>query len=91
MTKHFKLFSLLVIALLIISCGENKKDTNFTLKGHVTGLKKGTVYLQKQQDSLMVTLDSLAINGNSEFDINLHKVFDFHRFFNIHLENSAQL
>ncbi|TDY14277.1 DUF4369 domain-containing protein [Meridianimaribacter flavus] len=69
MTKHFKLFSLLVIALLIISCGENKKDTNFTLKGHVTGLKKGTVYLQKQQDSLMVTLDSLAINGNSEFEL----------------------
>ena len=35
--------------------------------GNIDGLKKGTVYLQQQQDSIIVSLDSININGNSEF------------------------
>jgi len=68
MTKTSKLLSLLVVILLTISCGKDKK-TNFTLNGYVKGLKKGTVYLQKQQDSLMVTLDSLEIKGEPNFEL----------------------
>src|SRR5690606_5141584 len=36
--------------------------------GQVKGLKKGTVYLQKIQDSTVVTLDSMVVDGNSHFD-----------------------
>nr|WP_321236045.1 DUF4369 domain-containing protein [uncultured Psychroserpens sp.] len=68
MTKISKLLSLIVLILLNISC-EKSMDSNFILKGHVKGLKKGSVYLQKQQDSIMITLDSLEINGNPNFEL----------------------
>jgi hypothetical protein len=52
----------------MFSCG-NEQPHDFTLKGHVKGLKKGSVYLQKQQDSVMITLDSLEVNGGSDFEL----------------------
>ncbi|MCK8480199.1 DUF4369 domain-containing protein [Psychroserpens algicola] len=63
--KHF---FVVLIAILFMSCG-NEQQHDFTLKGHVKGLKKGSVYLQKQQDSIMITLDSLEINGDSNFEL----------------------
>ena len=62
-----KNFLALLICILIVSCVKEKHD--FTLKGYVKGLKKGTVYLQKQQDSLIVSIDSLEITGNSNFEL----------------------
>jgi hypothetical protein len=61
-----KILVLLSIAL-VFSCGKEQHD--FTLKGHVKGLKKGTFYLQKQQDSIMVIVDSLEVNGSSDFEL----------------------
>lgn len=55
------------VALLIVACA--KDTSNFTLKGNIKGLKKGTVYLQKLKDSTLVTIDSLVINGNPEFEL----------------------
>lgn len=68
MTRIFKVFSLLTVVLLLASCG-NDKATNFTLNGKIKGLKKGVVYLQKDGDSSIVDLDSLTINGESEFTL----------------------
>ncbi|MEY8848919.1 DUF4369 domain-containing protein [Psychroserpens sp. XS_ASV72] len=68
MTKTYKFLSFIVVILLCISCEKDKK-TNFTLKGYVKGLKKGTVYLQKLNDTLMVTLDSLEIKGDPNFEL----------------------
>lgn len=62
-----KKLSLLVVLVCIMSCG--KDDSNFTLKGNVKGLMKGTVFLQKIQDSSLVTIDSMVINGTSEFEL----------------------
>ncbi|WP_298904907.1 DUF4369 domain-containing protein [uncultured Psychroserpens sp.] len=56
----------ILIGLLMVSCGKEEQH-DFTLNGHVKGLKKGTVYLQKQKDTIMVTLDSIAVNGDSNF------------------------
>jgi len=53
--------------LLIISC--TKETSNFTLKGNIKGLKKGTVYLEREQDSIYKVIDSLEINGNSNFEL----------------------
>lgn len=53
--------------LLTISC--TKETTNFTLKGHIKGLKKGTVYLEKALDTTFLIIDSLVINGNPEFEL----------------------
>jgi hypothetical protein len=57
----------LLVPVLLMACA--KDTSNFTLKGTIKGLKKGTVYLQKIQDSSLVTVDSLVINGNSEFEL----------------------
>ncbi|MGJ8593363.1 MAG: DUF4369 domain-containing protein [Aquaticitalea sp.] len=56
----------LVLVAFIFSCA--KDTSNFTLKVNIEGLKKGTVYLQKFKDSSIVTIDSLVINGNPEFE-----------------------
>ena len=53
--------------LLVISC--TKETSNFTLKGNIKGLKKGTVYLEREQDSTYKVIDSLEINGNSNFEL----------------------
>ncbi|MBU2928502.1 DUF4369 domain-containing protein [Winogradskyella psychrotolerans] len=66
MTTLNKVLSLIILATLAVSCGKDN-DTNFTLKGHIKGLKKGVVYLQKDGDSSIVDLDSMSITGESEF------------------------
>jgi len=68
MTKTSKLLSLIILILLNISCAKEEQH-NFKLKGYVKGLKKGTVYLQKQQDSIVITLDSLEIKGEPNFEL----------------------
>lgn len=57
----------LLIAILIVSCAND--NSNFTLKGNIKGLMKGTVYLQKLKDSSFVTVDSLTLNGTPEFEL----------------------
>lgn len=73
MTKLNKALSLIILLLIVVSCGKDN-DTNFTLKGSVKGLKKGVVYLQKDGDSSIIDLDSMAITGQSDF--NLHTNLD---------------
>jgi hypothetical protein len=57
-----------VVVLLAISC--SKEKPNFTLKGNVKNLKKGTLYLEREQDSNYIIIDSVVINGNPQFEIN---------------------
>ncbi len=64
--KVIRHLSLALLVIIGISC-EKEKEANFTLKGNIKGLKKGTVYLQKDGDSSIIDLDSLVINGESEF------------------------
>jgi hypothetical protein len=42
---------------------------NTTIAGIVKGLQKGTLYLQKVQDTAYVTLDSIFIKGEKEFQL----------------------
>ncbi|WP_417289985.1 DUF4369 domain-containing protein [Corallibacter sp.] len=62
-----KKLAVLLIAFIAFSCG--KENHNLTVKGHVKGLKKGTVYLERAQDSILVIADSLALTGNSDFEL----------------------
>ncbi|MFY0715106.1 DUF4369 domain-containing protein [Seonamhaeicola sp. NFXS20] len=56
-----------ILSLLIISCGKEKHD--LIVKTHVKGLKKGIVYLKKVVDTNLVTVDSVVVNGNSQFEL----------------------
>ena len=37
------------------------------VNGNIKGLKKGTLYLQKQQDSLIISVDSIHVSGTEKF------------------------
>lgn len=63
-----KKISLIILALFIICC--NSDQNNMIVSGNVEGLRKGTIYLQKEIDSTIVSLDSLKIRGNSNFKLN---------------------
>ncbi|PWI31397.1 hypothetical protein DI383_01650 [Flavobacteriaceae bacterium LYZ1037] len=61
-----KKLALFFVLIVIVSCG---KDPDLIVKGHVKGLKKGTVYLEKEQDSSIIIVDSIFLNGPSEFEL----------------------
>ncbi len=63
-----KKIAFILLAITIISCN-NKPASNLIVKGHIKGLKKGTVYLRKLQDTIFTTLDSFNINGVSQFEL----------------------
>ncbi|MDD7885235.1 DUF4369 domain-containing protein [Flavivirga sp. 57AJ16] len=62
-----KRFSFLIFVFLIISCNEKQHD--LTVKGTIKDLKKGTIYLKKIKDTVLVTVDSLVVNGNPQFEL----------------------
>jgi hypothetical protein len=60
-----------IIGLLSIvvfaSCSEKKSTKNFVLTGNIKGLKKGTLYIQRINDTVLVAIDTIKINGDSHF------------------------
>lgn len=61
--KIILLFSLLIL----IACSEKKSNKNLEITGYIKGLKKGTLYIQKIDDTSLVALDTIKINGDSHF------------------------
>lgn len=60
-----KLALLLVILISITACSE--KESNLIVSGEVKGLKKGTLYLQKINDTILVNVDSVVVTGDPKF------------------------
>ena len=61
-----KIIGFVVILTLLISCNKSKNG-NMVVKGTIDGLKKGTVYLQKIKDTVLVSVDSVQLNGELTF------------------------
>ena len=55
----------LAFIISLVACSE--KESNLTVNGEVKGLKKGTLYLQKLEDTSLVNLDSMVVNGDANF------------------------
>jgi len=55
-----------LISFFLFSCGEDPAKT-MTVTGNIKGLKKGTLYLQHIPDSVLITKDSLRIDGDGNF------------------------
>lgn len=67
--KLFKSLAFVFITgIVIYSCNQTPKH-NTIVKGQIKGLKKGVLYLQKDGDSSIVTLDSIVIKGQNEFQL----------------------
>lgn len=69
--KKTLLLSLLSLSSLFVACNQENKEGNLLITGKVNGLKQGTLYIQRIQDTTLVTLDSIIIKGNSEFQAKL--------------------
>lgn len=68
-----KIIIALFTLLIITSCENKKQPKSLQITGFVKGLKKGTLYIEKVQDSNLIVIDTIKINGNSNFisDIDL--------------------
>lgn len=60
-----KIIALVVVLFTLVACSQ--KENNLVVTGHIKGLKKGTLYLQKIEDTLLVNVDSVVIRGDSNF------------------------
>ncbi|MGA1227135.1 MAG: DUF4369 domain-containing protein [Tamlana sp.] len=76
---------LLFFALLVIACAKKEKD--LIVRANIKGLKKGTVYLKKIEDTLIKTMDSVAING--EHLIELESDLDSPEIFFLYLDKKS--
>ncbi|MCF6213812.1 MAG: DUF4369 domain-containing protein [Flavobacteriaceae bacterium] len=56
-----------VILFSLLSC--NSKQGSMQVQVEVQGLKKGTVYLQKVADTLMISVDSVTVNGTDKLTL----------------------
>ena len=71
MTKLHFAFLIISLGMSIIACDKKQKknlDDMMIVKGSVEGLRKGTLYLQKVLDTIVVDIDSIVINGSPNFD-----------------------
>ncbi len=62
-----KKFWLGLTALLVLAACSKESDNTMYVKGNIKGLKKGTLYLQKQMDTLIVSVDSVYVDGTDSF------------------------
>src|SRR5690606_40535714 len=77
---------ILLLALLIATISCVKETTpDLIVKGTIKGLKKGTIYLKKEQDTAIVTVDSVIINGIPDFE--LHSNIESPEIFYLYLED----
>jgi hypothetical protein len=63
-----KILSILVLAIALHSCS-SKKEGNMIVQGQIKGLKKGKLYLQKMVDTVLVSVDSVALLGQDTFTL----------------------
>ncbi|CAM1347579.1 DUF4369 domain-containing protein [Tenacibaculum insulae] len=61
-----KLIAICAFLIVAFACS-SKKEGNMIVKGQIKGLKKGTLYLQKMNDTVLVSVDSMALLGDDKF------------------------
>lgn len=61
-----KILVLFILSIILACTNEGQK---LTVEATVKGLKKGTVYLKKVVDTTLVTVDSVTVNGDSNFTL----------------------
>ncbi len=63
-----KLIAICAFLILAFACS-SKKEGNMIVKGQIKGLKKGTLYLQKMKETVLVSVDSVALLGSDKFTL----------------------
>ena len=63
-----KIIAICAFSILAFACS-SKKEGNMIVKGQIKGLKKGTLYLQKMKDTVLVSVDSIKLFGDDKFTL----------------------
>ena len=58
-----------IICVLFIFCSSDSELSKMSVQGKIDGLKKGKLFLKTQIDSTVVSVDSIIINGKSDFKL----------------------
>jgi len=61
-----KIIVIALMGILAVACGKDTENT-MTVQGTVENLKKGTLYLEKQNDSILVVVDSIVLDGTNTY------------------------
>ncbi|MGO4772412.1 DUF4369 domain-containing protein [Flavobacterium sp. W22_SRS_FK3] len=62
------IIAFIAIALLTVSCDKKESTDSLHITGNIKGLKEGTLYIQKYNDTILTAVDSIKIDGNSAFE-----------------------
>ena len=83
-------FIAILFSIALISCSKKESAKNLHLTVNVKGLKKGTIYIQKIVDTSFVALDTIKIDGNSQFttDLNIESPEMYYLFLDRGVTNS---
>ncbi|WPR72874.1 DUF4369 domain-containing protein [Flavobacterium sp. NG2] len=57
---------------LLASCSQKETKGNVQITGNIKGLKKGTLYIQRIVDTAFIVIDTIEIDGNSNFTSSLN-------------------
>ena len=60
-----------VALLLVFACNKTETKGNLHITGNIKGLKKGTLYIQRIVDTTLVAIDTIKIEGSSNFTSNI--------------------
>jgi hypothetical protein len=63
-----RIFISIITFSILFSCS-SEKENQMKVKGTIEGLKKGMLYLQKIQDTLLVSVDSTYLDGINTFEL----------------------
>lgn len=62
-----------ISTFLIMSCSKDNSKNTMIVKGEITGLKKGTLYLQKIEEGVLSTVDSIYLDGTATYSLTSKK------------------
>lgn len=79
-----RILLVLTLGLVLLSCSRNT-DT-MVVSGNIDGLKKGWLYLQKLEDTVLTNVDSLEIRGDGVFS--LESEIDYPELFYLYLNKA---
>lgn len=83
-----KKFSIISLLFLILTMSCKKETADLTVVTTIKGLQKGTLYLKKIKDTVLVSIDSMEVNGSSVFE--LHSKLDSPEVFYLDLHTNSK-
>ncbi|RTY80768.1 DUF4369 domain-containing protein [Flavobacterium sp. LS1P28] len=60
-----------ITLILLSSCNKEEPGGNVHITGNIKGLKKGTLYIQRVVDTMLVAIDTIHIDGSAVFESHL--------------------